>query len=287
LDVIGKRSDGYHDLVSVMQSISLCDELEFFITDGGGVQLEADNVPCGFPLDSKNLIVRAAKFLLDEYKITHGVKIKLQKNIPMGAGLGGGSSDCAATLHGLNELFALGIPLHRLVEIGMKFGADVPFCLLGGTAVAEGIGEKLTPLAPHPPCYIVLVNPGIHVSTGEIFGRLQINVQHEEYENFMQAYKTGDISQIAKSFFNIFTPVTSALHPEISQAITDLKNAGAINAAMTGTGSTVFGYFEKEIDALEACDKIKRTKCAKRIFVADISPRNCEAISRRTKNNFC
>lgn len=256
LDVIGKRGDGYHDLVSVMQSISLCDELEFFVF-GDGVQLNAGTVPQGFPLDDANLIVRAAKFLINEYKIPHGVKINLRKRIPMGAGLGGGSSDCAAVLHGMNELFSLGIPIHRLMEIGAHFGADVPFCLLGGTALAEGIGEKLTLLVPHSPCWVVLACPDIHVSTRVAFEQLHVNGANASYSAFESAYGTGDISKIANNFFNIFTPITAKMHPEISQAIAALKKHGAINAEMTGTGSAVFGYFKNENDAILACDKIQ------------------------------
>ena len=256
LEVIGKRDDGYHNLVSVMQSLSLHDELTFCACEQREVFLEAEDAPSHFPLDDSNLIIKAAKFLMNAYQMKHGVKIRLKKRIPMGAGLGGGSSNCAATLHGLNQFFNLNIPLHRLMEIGKTFGADVPFCLMGGTALAQGIGEKLTPLPPHPHCYVVLACPGIHVSTKEIFSRLQLNKTNHCYHSAVTAIKKGQLETIASSFYNGFTPVTSNIHPEIAELITHLKHLGALNASMTGTGSTVFGYFENENDAKMACDRL-------------------------------
>ena len=257
LDVVGKRHDGYHHLVSVMQSLEMCDDLEFYACEESIISFEVSGAADDFPLDDSNLILRAAQFLIDAYNIRQGVKIKLQKRIPMGAGLGGGSSDCAATLHGLNNLFGLDIPLPQLIDIGQKFGADVPFCLMGGTALAQGIGEQLTPLSPHPPCYIVLACPDIHVSTGEMFRRLDLSVEHRiDHNSFIAAYKTGKISTIAESFYNIFTPITSTIHPKIAELIAALNKLGAINASMTGTGSTVFGYFENENDAHIACNQL-------------------------------
>jgi len=255
LDVIGKRADGYHDLVSVMQSLELCDDLEFR-AHGNGVTFEVEDAPDGFPLDDTNLVMKAAKFLLDKYKIPDGVAVNMKKRIPMGAGLGGGSSDCAATLHGINELFDLKIPLTELMQMGQKFGADVPFCVLGGTALAEGIGEKLAPLPPHPSCHIVLACPEIHVSTAEIFAKLDLNKKNSQHEKFISAYKTKNIKNISSNFYNIFTPITAPIHPQITNLITQLNNLGAVNASMTGTGSAVFGYFENESDAIAACDKI-------------------------------
>jgi len=156
----------------------------------------------------------------------------------------------------MNELFQLNIPLDRLMEIGKGLGADVPFCLLGGTALAEGIGEKLTPLPPHPACYVVLACPGIHVPTAGIFRKLSGLGDGRACEKFMKAYESKNITEIANDFYNIFTLITTAQHPEITALITELKFHGAISASMTGTGSTVFGYFENEEAARAACDNI-------------------------------
>ena len=258
LDVLGKRPDGYHDIASVMQNLCLCDELTFHTSDGEGVllELESCDIPQDVPLDESNLIIKAAKRLAREYKINKKIIVRLRKRIPMGAGLGGGSSDCAATLHGLNKLFALNIPLHKLMEIGRELGADVPFCLHGGTVLAHGIGEKLTPLPPHPPCHVVLACPDIHVSTAEVFKILNSSANFSAQQAFLKAYATGDVSPISRAFYNVFTPVTSKMHPEIAELIAAFKKLGALGSSMTGTGSAVFAYFENENGAINARDNI-------------------------------
>jgi len=273
LEVVGKRSDGYHELISVMQAVNLCDSLVIQKLDNtaGPVQLDI-NTP-NLPTGDKNLVVKAAKLLMQEYNIAQPIHIKLTKRIPIGAGLGGGSSDCAATLHGLNQLFELKISLDRLMEMGATLGADVPFCLLantrGGTALAKGIGEKLTPLPPHPNCYVVLACPPIHVSTKKIFSKLRLNAKNINYklDKFMSAYKTQDIAQIAENFKNTFTSVTSSIHPQISNLITDLQNQGALGAEMTGTGSAVFAYFNNENNAKKTCDILQAVHTDTKFFI--------------------
>jgi len=267
LAVTGKRDDGYHELVSVMQSVGLCDTLQISMRDLHGrvqdpplrnipqITLETNNT--SLPTGDDNLIIKAVKLIMHEYSIPCPIHIKLEKRIPMGAGLGGGSSNAAATLHGLNQLFQLDIPLQTLLKMGETLGADVPFCIIGGSALAEGIGEILSPLPPHPPCHIVLACPNIHISTAATFGKLKAFAP-PPVENFLQTYETQDISQIASAFFNTFTPITAALHPIISTLITDLHTHGALGASMTGTGSTVFGYFLSENDAHRACDILKK-----------------------------
>jgi len=251
LEVTDKRPDGYHNLVSVMQSLDLHDTLTI-LPGKSGIVLET-NMP-GVPTDDSNLVVKAAKLLMSECGINQPLHIKLQKKIPMGAGLGGGSSNAAATLHGLNRLFGLDIPLPKLLKMGQTLGADVPFCLLGGTALAEGIGEKLTPLKPHPPCYIMLACPPIHVSTKEIFNKLGGFCKTENADRFLEAYESEDISLIAKNLFNTFTPITAKIHPLINTFIANLQATGALGASMTGTGSTVFVYFNNEHNAQKACN---------------------------------
>ena len=265
LDVIGRRDDGYHNIVSVMQSLSLCDDLA--ITDEvvvGGIPQEQGEVylTCTdptLPVDDSNLIVKAAKLLIHEYEIKQNIHIHLTKRIPVGAGLAGGSSNCAATLRGVNELFQLNIPKGKLMEYGASLGADVPFCLTGGTALAEGIGEKITPLPHHPNCYIVVVCPNIHVATATAYSRLDAVKNRppgQDKTSLMTALAAQDVSQIAANFFNIFTFVTADMHPEISQIIRELKALGALGAEMSGTGSAVFGYFGDKNKAQAACDKI-------------------------------
>ncbi|MCL1846297.1 MAG: 4-(cytidine 5'-diphospho)-2-C-methyl-D-erythritol kinase [Defluviitaleaceae bacterium] len=249
LDVVAKRSDGYHDIFSVMQSVSLSDEIELRRVGGSRkVRLVCDEPT--LPTDGRNLVVKAADALIRECGIFEGIDIFLTKRIPSGAGLAGGSSDCAATLLGINELFNLNISLRRLLEIGKSLGADVPFCLTGGTAITEGIGEKITPIRPCPPCCIVVATPEIHISTPEIFSRLDAgnfnNVPAREKFLFALNEKNNskkNISQIANSLYNVFTPITAALYPEIFDLIAQLKGLGAEGAEMSGTGSAVFAVF--------------------------------------------
>jgi len=290
LDVIARRQDGYHEVRSVMQSLELHDTVtievlpsscELSASDEMGesrditgfrnLYQKRQKVPadCNFiltcsdealPTDDRNLVTRAAKYMIQEYDITQAVRIHLEKRIPTAAGLAGGSSDCAATISGINELFCLNIPLSTsdesqpsLMSIGKGFGADVPFCLLGGTALAEGIGEKLTPLPIHPPCWVLLVCPNIPVSTKEIFGKYNPAFSSPgNVPDMVQSLAQGNIRQIAANFSNDLTQVTTKLHPEILDIIDFLKVNGALNAAMSGSGPSVFGYFLDEETAYRA-----------------------------------
>jgi len=267
LGVVGKRPDGYHDIVSIMQTVGLCDNLSIYMQEEQDrlVTLET-NVPY-LPTGDSNLVVKAAKLLMHECKINCPVRIKLEKRIPIGAGLGGGSSNAAATLHGLNALFGLTISLDKLMAMGTSLGADVPFCLMGGTALAKGIGEELTPLPPHPPCNIVLACPSIHVSTRKIFSKLPQELPSVNVDRFLSAYETRDIVKIAQNFENTFTPITSGIYPQIANIITDLQNQGALGASMTGTGATVFAYFNDENNAQKACDKLQQVHKNTKFFV--------------------
>jgi len=276
LTVLGKREDGYHNLVSVMQTLSLCDDLIIKQCDTNiqkePIILEA-NIPT-LSVGDDNLIIKAAKLITNEYKINQPIKIILTKRIPIGAGLGGGSSDCAATLKGINQLFGLNISLDKLIRMGKTLGADVPFCLLGGTAIAEGVGEVLTPLPPPPKCYVVLACPPIHVSTKEIFELLEQKhfSNKSNLNHFITAYKSQDINQITQHFENTFTQITSILHPQIKALIIDLKNQGANASAMTGTGSTVFAYFDNKTTAENACKALQQLHKDTRFFITHTNP---------------
>lgn len=273
LDVLGKRVDGYHDIVSVMQSVDLCDDL-VIRCGSDNVRLFCDN-PL-LPTDERNLVVRAATVLMREFNICEGVEIELSKRIPMGAGLAGGSADCAATLVGMNELFGLNIPQSKLLEIGKALGADVPFCLTGGTVLTKGIGEKITTLEPHPPCLIVVACPDIHVSTGEIFSRLNATrcrskielgstSQFYDTDLILSAISKKNLRQISGSLYNVFTPITAGLHPEIADIILQFKKLGALGSEMSGTGSSVFAYFDNEKSSVMAYNRMK--ELVKDVFV--------------------
>ena len=173
LDVLRRREDGYHEVKMIMQTISLCDELELRRTRQPGIQVRT-NLPY-LPTNENNLVYKAAKLLQDEFGMKEGVSIQLRKKIPVAAGMAGGSSDAAAVLWGMNRMYGFGLSRTALMERGVKLGADVPYCILRGTALAEGIGERLTALPPMPKCYLLIVKPGISVSTRFVYENLHAN----------------------------------------------------------------------------------------------------------------
>jgi len=277
LDVLGHRSDGYHELAMVMVRVGLKDTVRVssviandvnqcrtdsrFESDWSTVTLTT-NAP-HIPTDDSNLCVKAAKLLAAHYGIPP-VHITLTKHIPMGAGLGGGSSDCAATLLAIDKFFRLDIPELKLMEMGKTLGADVPFCIFAnmhgtsGAAVATGIGEKLSPLPAMPMCHIVLACPDAHVSTAEVFGELAVIKQRQPIALFTQAYNAQDISQVAHRLYNVFTPITAMRFPIVSRLIEDFCNHGALGASMTGTGATVFAIFDDGNTALRAKEHLQK-----------------------------
>ena len=275
LDILRKRPDGYHDLRTVMQTLALHDNLTISVPSAQTAKFILECSDPNLPTDARNLVTQAALYMIQEYGITQPVRIQLEKRIPAAAGLAGGSSDCAATITGLNDLFNLHIPLHSdnqpsLMEIGQRFGADVPFCLQGGTALAEGIGEKLTPLTPHPHCWVVLACPDIHVSTAEIFDKFRSGTAPASNIAAMQeALALGDLQQIAANLSNDLTQVTTKIYPEIQILIDDMKTAGAMGASMSGSGPTVFGYFSNKEKAEKAQEKMKNI--TGRAFLTEIA----------------
>ena len=219
------------------------------------------------PIDDSNLIVRAAKVMVSEYGIKNPFEIRLKKHIPVGAGLGGGSSNCAAVLHGINTLFDLKVPQNELTDIGITLGADVPFCLTGGTCLAEGIGEKLTPLAPHPDCFILIAHPNIHVSTKEIFDSLEASDFYGGKSKLSQIFdglSNNELTKVALSLYNVFTDLTTKKVPQVGSMLAVLKSGGALAASMTGTGSAVFGYFTDIENAQVNAEELKKIG---RVFV--------------------
>ena len=259
LDVINRRADGYHNIVSVMQSVDLYDELEIKTTENPGFSFVTDSDEV--PKDESNLVVKAAKIMISRYGIKEPFEIRLKKNIPVGAGLGGGSGNCASVLHGINVFFNLNIPHDELLGIGRSLGADVPFCLTGGTCLAEGIGEKLTPLDPHPDCLIVIAYPNTQVSTKEIFASLappDFSLGEKNLEHICSGLSNNELTKVALSLYNVFTDLTVKKVPRAGQLLTVFRNGGAIGESMTGTGSAVFGYFTKSETAQSTAEDLKR-----------------------------
>jgi len=251
LDVIAKRADGYHDLRMIMQRINLCDEVSIELSAEPGIRVTCGKK--GVPDGEGNIAFRAAKRLLDLSEISAGINISITKNIPVAAGLGGGSSDCAAVLSGLNELLNLGLSRERLMEIAVKLGADVPFFLFGHTALAEGIGELLTPVSEVPDGWIVLVNPNVPVSTAWVYKNLQLTRQGgvdtlpNSFENMVE---------LSSILHNDLESVTIPAFPVIAEIKRLLLDSGAAGSLMSGSGPTVFGLFEDESIARRAADSI-------------------------------
>ena len=258
LDVTGVRENGYHDVRMIMQSIELCDYLDIEVNNSGRIELTCSNpeIEC----DKSNLIYKAADKLInkavDEEIIDKntGVTISLQKNIPIAAGLAGGSTDAAATLVGLNEELGLGYSSSELRGLGVTLGADIPFCIEGGTYLSEGIGEVLSKLKDAPDCFIVLVKPDINVSTKFVYDNLILNEEtvHPDVDAMLDAIETGSIKRVADCLDNLLATVTEKEYPIIVDIKNILKENGALNAIMSGSGSTVFGLFDDEEKAKEA-----------------------------------
>jgi len=255
LDVLGKRADGYHDLRMVMQRVDLCDDLEIALTETPGIRVVcgSDGVPDG----PGNIAWRAADALLKLSGRQIGIDISITKRIPVAAGLGGGSSDAASVLMGVNELLELGLSDQRLMEIGVKLGADVPFFIFKKPALAEGIGDQLTALDQVPLLWIVLVNPGIHVSTAWVYQNLQLT-NKKPLAIIPRSY--GSLDDVCSLLSNDLEPVTIARFPLLSELKELLLTAGARGSLMSGSGSTVFGLFADEGTARQAAAKIAKER---------------------------
>ena len=259
LDVTGKLENGYHTLSMIMQSIDVCDELSFEKTADEPILFSMNkDLPDKIPAE-KNLVYKAAKLMKDTFKIDGGFKIHLTKNIPAAAGLAGGSSDCAATLIGINELCGLGLDIEKLCEIGVKLGADVPFCIRKGTMLAEGIGEILTPLTPLTGIPVLLIKPNISISTPYVYKHLKLNKldYHPDNKAVISYIKDNNIKKIAASLSNVLETVTIPENPIIAELKRYLTESGAIGSLMSGSGPTTFGIFENMETAKKAYEKAK------------------------------
>lgn len=269
LDVLRRRPDGYHEVSMIMQTVGLWDEVTLERTESG-ISLTTDSGE--LPADKSNLAYRAALLMQENYPVPGGVRIHLQKNIPIAAGMAGGSTDAAAVMKGMNHLFDLGISDDELMKKSVVIGADVPFCILGGTALAEGIGEKLTPLPPAPACSVLIARPHISVSTREVYQCLDANGirQHPDISGMVSAIRTGSLSGILSRMGNVLETVTIPAHPVIDSLKAELLRLGAAGSLMSGSGPTVFGLFPEESAARQAFRQLKENPEAKQVFLTTL-----------------
>lgn len=258
LDVKGKRADGYHDIESVMHQVSLCDTVTISrVPEGIKISCTSPEVPAG----EENLAYRAARLVLSQFNIKSGIHIHIEKCIPVAAGLAGGSSNSAAVIKGMNELFELGLSQKDMLSLGLRLGSDVPFCISGGTAVASGRGEILEPVKIRRSLDFVLVNPGFAVSTGEVYRLLdqEIITERPDSRKLTAALAEGDLEQIAANLGNVMEQVVLKRHPAVQEIKERLLKEGALAALMSGSGPTVFGLFPSPTAADQALAAVQHS----------------------------
>lgn len=270
LDVLRRREDGYHEVKMIMQSIRLFDRLTLTKTKEAGIHLHT-NLHF-LPVNEDNLVYRSAKLLMDEFGIEGGVDIELEKRIPVAAGMAGGSTDAASCMLAMNDLYELGLSKKSLMKRGVTLGADIPYCILKGTALSEGIGEKLSTIPKTPDCYILIAKPGIHVSTKFVYTNLVLdeNTVHPDIDRMILAMKNNDLPDLCRHLGNVLETVTIPAHPEIDTIKKCMMEHGALGSLMSGSGPTVFGIFddlEKAKHAREQCKELP-FKCF--VYVTDL-----------------
>ncbi|ABI67422.1 4-(cytidine 5'-diphospho)-2-C-methyl-D-erythritol kinase [Syntrophomonas wolfei] len=256
LDVKGKRSDGYHELETVMHQVNLLDII-IISQAAGGIQIKSNSSL--IPTNEENLAYQAAEMILGEYAHKEGVEIYIEKNIPVGAGLAGGSTDAAAVILGINQLYDLGLEEEELLEMAASIGSDVAFCLAGGSKLARGRGEILSKLPQRMIPYIILVKPDFQLSTAEVYRELDLTQVEEFPDNaaFLAAWEAYDIINIARNMRNVLETVSIRKYPEIAAIKAELIETGALNALMSGSGPSVMGIFMEEEQALKAREKFQ------------------------------
>lgn len=259
LDVLRRREDGYHDVRMIMQTVGIFDRVDLIWKEEPGIQVETNLYY--LPTNENNLVYKAAKLLMDEFQVQDGLLIRLRKFIPVAAGMAGGSSDAAAVLFGVNKMFRLGLTTEELMQRGVKIGADVPYCILRGTALSEGIGEVLTSLPPVPQCQVLVAKPGINVSTKFVYENLHANdlrpEQHPDIDGMIRAIKAQDLQEIADKLGNVLETVTVKEYPVIQEIKDKMVEFGAIGSLMSGSGPTVFGLFTNPKAAQQAYEELR------------------------------
>ncbi len=282
LDVLRRREDGYHEVRMIMQTVGLYDRIILKKTRKPGIRVKTNLYY--LPENENNLVYQAAKLLIDEFEIKSGVFIDLQKFIPVAAGMAGGSSDAAAVLFGMNRMFSLRLSKEELMKRGVKIGADVPYCILRGTALAEGIGEQLLPLQPMPRCKVLIAKPPISVSTKFVYENLKLDEDtlHPDIDGLIERINAGDLRGAAARMGNVLESVTIPNYPVIAQIREEMIKGGALNAMMSGSGPTVFGLFEEDRLAQQAYQKLRRGDLAKQVYLTDIY-NNAGKVSMKNK----
>lgn len=271
LDILRKREDGYHEVRMIMQTIQMYDVLEMKKVKKPGISLSV-NYPY-IPSDERNLVYKAAKLLMDEFQVKEGVDIRLEKFIPVAAGMAGGSSDAAAAMVGINHLFKLGLSEKDLMDRAVSIGADVPYCIMRGTALAEGIGEKLTRIAQVPDCYVLIGKPGIGVSTKTAYESLQLDKiqSHPDIDGMIRDIENGNLLAMTDKMGNVFESGIIGKYPVIGE-IKDLMEAnGALKAMMSGSGPTVFGIFDDREKMEAAAAVLRQSNLAKTVFATEVT----------------
>lgn len=270
LDVVRRREDGYHEVRMIMQTIHLFDQLSIEKSREPGIHISTNL--SFLPVNENNLVYKAGILLMDEFHISDGVDVNLVKRIPVAAGMAGGSTDAAAMLYGLNQMFDLGLSRQELMDRGVKIGADVPYCLMRGTALAEGIGEDLTQLPPMVKCPVLIAKPQISVSTKFVYQNLKLdeNTIHPDIDQLQKDIIAKDLDAVASHMGNVLETVTIPEYPVIADIKEQMMHSGAVNAMMSGSGPTVFGLFKDKETAEKAAEDMRQSGLAKQVFVTSI-----------------
>lgn len=271
LDILRKREDGYHEVRMIMQTIQMYDVLEMKRVKKPGISLSV-NYPY-IPSDERNLVYKAAKLLMDEFQVKEGVDIRLEKFIPVAAGMAGGSSDAAAAMVGINHLFKLGLSEKDLMDRAVNIGADVPYCIMRGTALAEGIGEKLTRIAQVPDCYVLIGKPGIGVSTKTAYESLQLDKiqSHPDIDGMIRDIENGNLLAMTDKMGNVFESGIIGKYPVIGEIKDLMEASGALKAMMSGSGPTVFGIFDDREKMEAAAAVLRQRNLAKTVFATEVT----------------
>lgn len=268
LDVVRKREDGYHEVRMVMQTVNLFDHIMLRRNGEEGIQMRSRRKTY-LPMNENNLAYKAADLLRQEFGLTDGLEIVLDKRIPVAAGMAGGSADAAAVLYGVNRMYGLGLSMKELQKRGVKLGADIPYCLMRGTALAEGIGEILSPLPAAPHCHVVIAKPPINVSTKWVYGTLRANelTEHPDIDGLIDCLREQDLQGLCDKMGNVLETVTIPAHPVIGEIKKLMMEQGAVGSMMSGSGPTVFGLFSDKEAAARCVEAIKKKKFAREVFL--------------------
>lgn len=270
LDVVRKREDGYHEVRMIMQTVGVYDRITLKHNMAPGIRVSTNLY--FLPVNENNLVYKAAQMLMEEFQVREGLEIHLQKHIPVAAGMAGGSADAAAVLYGVNRMFRLGLGQNELMERGVKIGADVPYCLMRGTALSEGIGEVLTRLPAAPACKVIIAKPGVSVSTKYVYGHLDAAgiKEHPDIDGMAQAIRDGSYEGVVSRLGNVLETVTEERYPVIGEIKRLLTSHGADGALMSGSGPTVFGLFREEKKAREALRALEKSGLAKQMYLTGL-----------------